>query len=115
MFDLAKKIHACVKEKMDRPCDLFMVLQDQAALRPEVLDKAFISCKGEYESEVGKLVGSTFFGYDKADSYCISNLGKIDSNCIISGFFIPPASPAMKKTKGVLTIKGEMRICTVER
>lgn len=39
-------------------------------------------------------------------------LGKIESNIIAEANFIPPASPANKKTWGVLTVNNHMKICT---
>ncbi len=47
--------------------------------------------------------------------YSITNLGKIESSSIENAVFIPPASPAVKKTEGVLTVNGRMNICTGER
>ena len=45
-----------------------------------------------------------FFGAPKG--YSITNLGRLESENIASACFIPPASPAMKKTQGVLTVNG---------
>ena len=51
------------------------------------------------------------FGYGSQNGYSITNLGKIESNIIAEGVFIPPASPANKKTWGVLTVNSHMKIC----
>ena len=45
-------------------------------------------------------------------SYSITNLEKFQSNIIAEAVFIPPASPANKKTWGVLTVNRHMKICT---
>ena len=50
------------------------------------------------------------FGYELRNGHSITNLGKIESNSISEGFFIPPASPATKKIWGVVTINGKMKI-----
>lgn len=39
------------------------------------------------------------------------NLGKIQSDVITEAAFIPPASPACRKTWGVLTVNGRMKLC----
>lgn len=64
----------------------------------------------KFESNAGKFVGDKMFGYATRNGYSITNLGKIESDSIKEGFFIPPASPATKKTWGVLTINGKMKI-----
>ena len=74
-----------------------------------------ISSYGAFDSKTAKFIGINFFNYDKAKGYSITNLGKIESQNIESAFFIPPASPAIKKTLGVLTVNGTMRICTSAR
>ena len=115
LFDLAGKVHARVRQIMDCPADLYLVLQCYANLSPEALDAALISCRGGFPGKAGKFVGSTFFGFEKGDGCSITNLGKTDSRSMPSAYFIPPASPAMRKTLGVLTVNGVMRVCTAER
>ena len=56
-----------------------------------------------------------FFGFEEPKGYSITNLGKIESTSIKSAFFIPPASPAVRKTIGILTVNGEMYSCVSER
>ena len=115
LFSLAQKVHNQVQKKMTSPKDLYLVLQCYASLEPGLLDAAMISSRGAFGSKAAKFIGTTFFNYDKAKGYSITNLGKIESKNIESAFFIPPASHAIKKTQGVLTVNGVMRICTSQR
>ena len=106
LFSLAKKIHNQIQKKLNSPKDLYLVLQCYASLEPGLLDAAMISSHGAFDSKAAKFIGTSFFNYDKAKGYSITNLGKIESKNIESAFFIPPASPAIKKTQGVLTVNG---------
>ena len=115
IFYLAQKVHNQIQKKLSSPKDLYLVLQCHASLEPGLLDAAMISSRGAFDSKAAKFIGTTFFNYDKAKGYSITNLGKTESKNIESAFFIPPASPAIKKTQGVLTVNGVMRICTSER
>jgi NRPS condensation-like uncharacterized protein len=115
LFELAEKIHASVRDTMSSPAKLYLVLQCYANLRPEIIDAAFITCKSDFPGKAGKFVGSMFFGFEKGDGHSITNLGAIESANISNAFFIPPASPAIKNTQGVLTVNGTMRICTAAR
>lgn len=115
IFFLAKKIHNQIQKKLNSPKDLYLILQCYASLEPGLLDAAMISSRGAFDSKAAKFIGTSFFNYDKAKGYSITNLGKIVSKNIESAFFIPPASPAIKKTQGVLTVNGVMRICTSQR
>ena len=115
IFSLAQKVHNQIQKKLKSPKDLFLVLQCYASLEPGLLDAAMISSRGAFDSKAAKFIGTSFFNYDKAKGYSITNLGKIESKNIESAFFIPPASPAIKRTLGVLTVNGVMRICTSER
>jgi len=115
IFSLAQKVHTQIQKKLASPKDLYLVLQCYASLEPGLLDAAMISSRGAFDSKAAKFIGTSFFNYDKAKGYSITNLGKIVSKNIESAFFIPPASPAIKKTQGVLTVNGVMRICTSQR
>ena len=115
IFSLAQNVHAQIRKKLASPKDLYLVLQCYASLEPGLLDAAMISSRGAFNSKAAKFIGTSFFNYDKAKGYSITNLGKIESKNIESAFFIPPASPAIKKTQGVLTVNGVMRICTSQR
>ena len=115
IFSLAQKVHNQIQKKLNSPKDLYLVLQCYASLEPGLLDAAMISSRGAFDSKAAKFIGTSFFNYDKAKGYSITNLGKIESKNIESAFFIPPASPAIKKIQGVLTVNGVMRICTSQR
>ena len=115
LFSLAQKVHNQIQKKLSSPKDLYLVLQCYASLEPGLLDAAMISSRRAFDSKAAKFIGTSFFNYDKAKGYSITNLGKIESKNIESAFFIPPDSPAIKKTQGVLTVNGVMRICTSQR
>ena len=115
LFSLARTVHDRVAVTMARPEDLYLVLQCYAALDPGLLDAAFISCKGGFPSKAGKFIGSLFFGFEAGNGYSITNLGAIESESIADAYFIPPASPAICKTQGILTVNGVMTVCTSER
>ena len=115
LFSLARTVHDRVAVTMARPEDLYLVLQCYAELDPGLLDAAFISCRGGFPSKAGKFIGSLFFGFEAGNGYSITNLGAIESESIADAYFIPPASPAVRKTQGILTVNGVMTICTSER
>ena len=114
-FALAQEVHKRVKSIISKPQQLYLILRCYAALDPALLDAAFMSAKNVFESKSAGFIGNMFFGFASPEGCSITNLGRIDNNIIDSGFFIPPASPAIRKTQGVLTINGEMMICTSER
>ena len=114
-YMLAREVHEQVRKKMDRPSDLYLVLQCYAELDPGLIDAAFISCRGGFPSRSGRFIGSMFFGFENADGYSMTNLGKIESGSISSAYFIPPASPAIRKTSGILTVNDVLTVCTSER
>ena len=113
--ELAGKIHKKVQKIMAVSSDLWLVLQCYANLDPAVLDGAFMAARGEYESKASEFIGKMFFHMDSSSGYSITNLGKTDNMNIEEAFFMPPASPAIKKTSGVLTVNGKMSICTCRR
>lgn len=115
LFSHAQKVHNQIQKKLNSPKDLYLVLQCYASLKPGLLDASMISSRGAFDSKAAKFIGTSFFNYDKAKGYSITNLGKIESKNIESAYFIPPASPAIKKTQGILTVNGVMRICTSQR
>ena len=114
-FGLAKQVHDETQNIMRDPKRLYLVLQCYANLEPGLLDAALMAAKGKVESKAAKFVGTQFFGFGEAAGHSITNLGRLKSETIESAYFIPPASPAMKKTLGVLTVNGTMWICTSER
>lgn len=115
LFETARKVHAAMRKISAKPWALYLVLQCYAALEPGLLDAAMMSAKGKYESRAAGFIGRMFFHLDRPEGYSVTNLGKTESAAIEDAFFIPPASPAMRKTLGVLTVNGRMRICTSER
>ena len=52
-------------------------------------------------------------GYEKRTGYSVTNLGNVENPNIEEAVFIPPASPANRKTMGVLSINRRMKKCTV--
>ena len=80
-----------------------------------MLDAAFASARCGYGSKAARFIGSAFFGFANADGLSITNLGKFESDSIEIAAFIPPASPAIKKTLGVVTFNGKMVVATSER
>ena len=115
LFSVAQSVHELVQKKMKKLSDLYLVLQCYANLDAGIIDAACISCRGNFKSKTGKFIGGMFFGFNDSKGYSITNLGRIESRNMESACFIPPASPAIKKTQGVLTVNGEMIICTSER
>ena len=115
VWTLAGEVHRKVKKAVSNNKDLYLVLQCYANLNPEVLDAAFMAAKGRFASKSAEFIGKMFFGFEEAKGYSITNLGKIDNKSITGAFFIPPASPAIRKTSGVLTVNGEMIECFCER
>ena len=115
IFTVAKKVHEKVRLISSKPSSLYLVLQCYAALDPGLLDAAMMASRGRFESKAAGFIGKNFFRMDKAEGHSITNLGKTESEVIEDAYFIPPASPAIKKTLGVLTLNGKVRICTSER
>ncbi|MDD6038545.1 MAG: condensation domain-containing protein [bacterium] len=111
----ARKIHNQVQKIMNTPVSLYLILQCFARLNPELLDAAVIATRGDFESKAGKFIGTVFFGFESPTGYSITNLGKIESSSIDNAMFIPPASPAVKKIQGILTVNGRMNVCVSRR
>ena len=115
IWKLAGEVHKKVLKTISDPQKLYLVLQCYARLKPEVLDASFMAAKDSFNSKSAGFIGKMFFGFDMPKGYSITNLGKIESRSINSAFFIPPASPAIRKTLGVLTVNGNMITCINER
>ena len=115
IWKLAQEVHKKLQKTIASPKDLYLVLQCYARLKPEVLDAAFMAAKGKNASKSAEFIGKMFFGFEDAKGYSITNLGRIECDAVSSAFFIPPASPAIRKTVGVLTVNGEMTECLCER
>ena len=114
VIELSKAVRDEVKKILASPQKEMLVLACYLTMDPELLDAVAISTLGGFTSNAGKFVGSKMFGYEAREGYCITNLGRIKSNIISEAAFIPPASPANKKARGVLTVNDRMRICVVE-
>ena len=114
-FALAREIHRKVRKIISSPAQLYLVLQCYARLEPGLIDAAFMAARGGYESKAAAFIGSTFFGFSASKGYSITNLGRIENSSIETAYFIPPASPAIRMTQGVLTVNGEMTVCTSGR
>lgn len=115
VWKAAQDIHALVQKKTGNPKNLYLVLQCYADLDGYVLDAAFAAARCGYESEAAKFIGSMFFGFTESKGYSITNLGKFDSSNIEEAVFLPPASPAIRKTLGVLTVNGKMFVSEAVR
>lgn len=115
LYKAAGKVHKKVSRIAAKPSSLYLVLQCYAALEPGLLDAAMMASRGRFESRAAGFIGRFFFHLDRSEGFSITNLGRTDSDAVEDAYFIPPASPAMKKTLGVLTMNGRMRICTSER
>ena len=111
----AREVHEKVQKIMKTPASLYLILQCFARLTPSLLDAAVISTLGGFDSKAGRFIGTAFFGFGSPTGYSITNLGKIESSSIDNNIFIPPASPAIKKIKGILTVNGQMNICVSQR
>ena len=111
LFALAKQASARVAAIRRQPKQEMLVLACYLRMRPPLLDAAAISALGGFDSASGAFVGSKMFGYDARQGHCVTNLGRIESDCISEAVFIPPSSPANRSIWGVLTLNGRMRIC----
>lgn len=89
-----------------------LVLACYFRMVPELIDAIAISTLGNFKSKAGKFVGSVMFGYKKRDGYSVTNLGNVDNDNILEAMFIPPASPANRKTMGVVSVNKYMKKCT---
>lgn len=110
----AKSVSRIIKKHLSNTQKSMLVLACYFRMIPELIDAVAISTLGDFQSHAGRFVGSKMFGYEKRDGYSITNLGNIRNDNVIEGMFIPPASPANKKTMGVLSVNGYMKKCTAE-
>lgn len=112
VITLAKRVASQVINICQHPQKEMLVLACYIHMLPELIDAVAISTLGDFASKAGTFVGRNMFGYGSQGGYSITNLGKIQSNIIAEAVFIPPASPANKKTWGVLTVNNHLKICT---
>ena len=106
---LAKRVNSQVINICQHPQKEMLVLVCYIHMLPELIDAVAISTLGDFVSKAGTFVGRNMFGYGSQNGYSITNLGKIQSDIIAEAVFIPPASPANKKTWGVLTVNNHMK------
>lgn len=111
IISLAKRAASQVINICRHPQKEMLVFACYIHMQPELIDAVAISTLGDFESKAGTFVGRNMFGFGSQNGYSITNLGKIESNIIAEAIFIPPASPANKKTWGVLTVNNHMKIC----
>lgn len=113
LIEFAKTVSYKVKQHINSPKKFMLVLACYLKMAPELIDAVAISTLGGYSSKAGMFVGSNMFGYRDRSGYSITNLGKVESDTITKAIFIPPASPANKKTVGIITVNGSMNTCTI--
>ncbi len=114
-FREAESVRKIVRKNAGHLPTAMTVLQCYAKMNAGLLDAAAISALGGFSSRAGQFVGSNMFGFGAGNGCSITNLGKQEEPSIEDAMFIPPASPAMRKTLGVLTMNGKMVICSSER
>jgi NRPS condensation-like uncharacterized protein len=108
----ARHIHMQVKKYMESNRKLMLVLSCYLAMENDLIDAVAIATLGDFKSKTAKFVGGNMFGFLKRDGVSVTNLGKINNPNIWEATFIPPASPAMIQTIGVLTVNDKMRLCS---
>ncbi len=113
VISLARRVASQVSNICQRPQKEMLVLACYIRMLPELIDAVAISALGDFGSRAGAFIGRNIFGYGSQNGYCITNLGKIQSDIIAEAVFIPPASPANKETWGVLTVNNHMKICAL--
>lgn len=110
----AKGVAKQIRRNLNNVQKKMMILSCYFRLDPELIDVAAISTMGDFESKAGKFIGSLILGYGKRNGYSVTNLGNVENPNIEEAMFIPPASPANKKTMGgVLSVNRRMKKCTV--
>ena len=105
----AKKVRKQVLIKTKDTAKLMLVLSCFFTMDETLLDASAISALGGYQSKAGQMAAN-MFGFIKRDGLSLTNLGSIINPNISHVSFIPPASPAMAQTIGVVTVNGEMRL-----
>jgi hypothetical protein len=108
-------VHNEVRDRVADISALCLVLTLYTLMEKGLIDAAAPAALGAFDSKAAASAGKTLLGYAQADGCCITNLGKLESSSLKEAMFIPPASPAMRLTKGVVTVNGKMYTCTTER
>nr|UWI51978.1 hypothetical protein NZ312_09780 [Clostridioides difficile] len=112
VIERAKDVSKQIKYHLNDNHKMMMVLSCYLRMSPKLIDAIAISTMGSFQSKAGKFVGALIFGYKKRNGYSVTNLGNINNLNIVEAMFIPPASPANRKTMGVLSVNGLMKKCT---
>lgn len=115
IFTEAKRVHVAVQKMINNPRAAMTVLSCYALMEPELIDAVAISTLGGFRSKVAEFVGTAMFGYKQRNGFSITNLGAFEEESIEDAMFIPPASPAMQKILGILTVNGKTNICACKR
>ncbi|MCR5478822.1 MAG: hypothetical protein K6F27_03040 [Ruminococcus sp.] len=115
IWHMARAVHSEVRDRVADISALCLVLTLYALMEPGLIDASAAAALGGFDSKAAASAGKTLLGYEKPDGCCITNLGKLESKTLKEAMFIPPASPAMRLTKGILTVNGKMYTCTSER
>lgn len=108
----SREVHKQVKKFTENNRNLMLVLSCYLTMDRDLIDSAAISGLGGFTSKAGQFVGGTMFGYAKRDGLCITNLGILNNENIEDMIFIPPASPSVKNTIGILTLNGQLSLCS---
>ncbi len=109
----AEEVAKQIRRNLNNVQKKMMILACYFRLHPELIDAAAISTMGNFKSKAGKFIGSLILSYGKRNGYSVTNLGNVENPNIEEAMFIPPASPANKRTMGVLSVNRRMKKCTV--
>lgn len=108
----SRAVHKQVKKFTENNQNLMLVLSCYLTMDRDLIDSAAISGLGGFNSKAGQFVGGSMFGYAKRDGICITNLGVVNNDQVDEMIFIPPASPSVKNTVGILTLNGRLSLCS---
>lgn len=108
----ARKVKKQVAIHTSNNHKLMLILSCYLNMKETLIDAAAIAALGDFQSKSAEFVGSLIFGYKKRDGMSITNLGRIKNVHIRRATFLPPASPAMMQTIGVLTVNNQMQLCS---
>ncbi len=108
----AKEVHRLVAKSKNDNKKCMLVLACYLAMDQSLQDAAAIAGLGGLESKTAYFVGNGMFGFGKQKGLSITNLGRFENPYMRHVMFIPPASPATKQTIGVVSVNGEMNLCS---
>lgn len=111
----ARSLHTEVKNTVSDISKLCLVLSLYCFIEHGLLDAAAAAALGGFDSKAAASAGKNILNLSRPNGHCITNLGKVESSTMREAMFIPPASPAMKMTQGILTVNGKMYTCTASR